>query len=253
MMMLTVAQRELRSLFLSPLAWTILAVVQVIMAYMFFSQIEFFMQIQPRLAAMPEPPGITQIIVVPLFQSAAIVLLLVSPLLTMRLISEERRNQTLSLLLSAPLSMTDIVLGKFLGVGGFLLVQWSLLILMSLSLLLGGTLDFGLLASCGLGLLLLLGSFAALGLYMSTLTVQPTIAAVSTFGFLLLLWILNWGSGSVGSSMGEGFMAYLSLRQHYEALLKGAFNSADIIYYLLFIATFLILSVRRLDAERLQS
>jgi len=251
-MIMIVAQRELRSLFLSPLAWTILAVVQAILAYMFFSQIEFFMQIQPRLAGMQAAPGITEIIVAPLFGNAAVVLLLIVPLLTMRLISDERRNQTLSLLFSAPLSMTEIVIGKFLGITAFLSLMMLMILLMPLSLLSGGTLDFGMLASACLGLLLLLSSFTALGLYMSSLTAQPTIAAISTFGALLLLWILDWGSGSAEAS-GGGVMAYLSLVRHYEALLKGAFNSADIVYYLLFIATFLILSVRRLDADRVQS
>lgn len=248
-MILTIARRELRGLFLSPLAWTILAVVVVILAYMFFTQIELFMELQPRLAAMPAPPGITEIIVAPVFGNAAIVLLLVVPLLTMRLLSDERRNQTLSLLLSAPISMSDIILGKFFGIVAFLLVLVLLIVLMPLSLLLGGTLDFGVLASCCLGLTLLVSAFAALGLYMSSLTAQPTIAAISSFGVLLLLWILDWSGDAGGGSV----LSYLSLISHYQALLKGIFNSADVIYYLLFSATFLILSVRRLDAERLQS
>jgi ABC-2 type transport system permease protein len=253
MIVMTMAMRELRSMFLSPLAWTILAVVQAILAYMFFSQIEFFMQIQPRLAGMQSPPGITEIIVVPMFGNAAIILLLIVPLLTMRLISDERRNQTLSLLFAAPLSMADIVLGKFFGAIGFLLIMVLLIILMPLSLLAGGTLDFGVMASSCLGLILLLASFTALGLYMSSLTAQPTIAAVSSFGALLLLWIIDWGSSTADALAGEGVMAYLSLVRHYEALLKGSFNSADIIYYLLFIILFLVLSTRRLDAERMQS
>jgi len=252
-MMLVIARRELRSLFLSPLAWTIMAVVQVILAYLFFSQIEFFMQIQGRLAGMQAAPGITELIVAPVFANAAVILLLVTPLLTMRLISDEHRNQTLSLLFSAPLSMADIILGKFLGAIAFLLLLLFLITLMPLSLLAGGTLDFGVLASACLGLMLLLASFTALGLYMSSLTVQPTIAAVSSFGALLLLWVLDWGSGSTDASMGGGVLAYFSLVRHYEALLKGVFNSADVIYYLLFIGTFLVLSIRRLDAERMQS
>lgn len=253
MMMLTIAQREWRSLFLSPLAWTVLAVVQVILAYMFFAQIEFFMQIQPRLAAMASAPGVTDIIVVPLFGNAAIVLLLVVPLLTMRMLSDERRNKTLSLLLSAPVSMSDIVVGKFLGVCGFFLVQLLLIVMMPLSLLAGGMLDYGVLASCVLGLMLLLASFVALGVYMSSLTAQPTIAAISTFGLLLLLWILDWGGGSGGGSASESIMAYLSLLSHYQSLLKGSFNSADVIYYILFITLFLVLGIRRLDTDRLQS
>ncbi len=250
-MIFAIAGRELRSLFLSPLAWSILAVVQLIFAYMYLAQIDFFIQVQPRLPLLPGAPGMTEIIAVPLLGNAAMVLLLVVPLITMRLISDERRNQTLSLLLAAPISMRSIVVGKFLGVMTFLLLM---ILMMPLALLLGGTLDFGVLAAASLGLLLLLASFAALGLFMSSLTAQPTIAAVSTFGVLLLLWILDWAGNNAGSNAGPGndVLAYLSILRHYEALLKGVFNSADLIYYLLFIVMFLVLTVRRLDAERTQ-
>ena len=250
-MILTIAARELRSLFLSPLAWTVLAVVQAIMAYMYLVQIEFFMQVQPRLATLPGAPGVTDIVAMPLFGNAAIILLLVVPLLTMRLISEEKRNQTISLLLSAPVSMTEIILGKYLGVLAFLSVMLLLILLMPLALLIGGSLDFGMLFSALLGLLLLLASFAAVGLYMSSLTAQPVVAAVSGFGALLLFWIIHW-SASGQEAASDNVLAYLSMVQHYEPMLKGVFNSSDIVYYLLVIVTFLVFSVRRLDSDRLQ-
>jgi len=251
MMILAIAGRELRSLFLSPLAWAILAVVQLILAYMFLVQVDFFMQIQARLAAINDAPGATQLIATPLFGNTAFVLLLVAPLVTMRLVSDERRNQTLSLLFSAPVTMTEIILGKYIGVIVFLLIMIALILLMPLSLLAGGTLDFGMLSSGLLGLVLLMASFAAVGLFMSTLTAQPTIAAISSFGVMLLLWILDWAGKSQGSEA-ESVFAYLSILRHYEPMLKGVFNSSDVIYYLLFICTFLILSIRRLDADRLQ-
>jgi ABC-2 type transport system permease protein len=215
----------------------------------FLVQLELYMQWQPRLAGVEGAPGVTDIIVAPLFRTAAIVLLLVVPLLTMRLVSEERRARTLGLLLAAPVSMTDIVLGKYLGVMGFLLVLVGLVVLMPLSLLAGGGLDWGLLAAGVLGLVLVVASFAAAGLFLSTVTEQPTVAAVSTFGLLLLLWILDWAGGSGETTQ---VLSYLSLLTHYDALLKGVFDTQDIIYYLLFSATFLVLAIRRLDADRLQ-
>jgi ABC-2 type transport system permease protein len=146
--------------------------------------------------------------------------------------------------------MSEIVLGKYLGLLGFLAIMLGLITLMPLSLLSIGTLDFGLLASNLLGLMLMLGAFAAAGLFMSTLTAQPTVAAISTFGLLLLLWIIEL-TGKNGAEAGN-VLAYLSLQRHYEALLRGLFNSSDILYYLLFIAAFLVLGIRRLDADRLQ-
>ena len=98
-MIFSIASRELKTLFLSPLAWSILAVLQFILAYLFLTQIETFTTFQARLANIDNAPGLTDIIVLPLFSNASIILLLVTPLLTMRLVSEERRNKTLSLLL----------------------------------------------------------------------------------------------------------------------------------------------------------
>lgn len=247
-----IAARELRSLFLSPLAWSILAVVQFIMAFLFLAQIEEYLALQPRLALLENPLGITEVIVAPLFANATIILLLVIPLLTMRLVSEERRAGTLPLLFSAPASMTEIVLGKYLGVMTFLGIMLGLIALMPLSLLLAGSLDFGIFASGLIGLALMLGAFAAAGLWLSTLTAQPTVAAVSTFGMLLLLWIIDWAGRSIGDSGQSGVFAYLSLQRHYQAMLRGIFDTSDVVYYLLFIVVFLVFSIRRLDADRLQ-
>lgn len=252
MMIGHIAARELRTMFLSPLAWSILAVVQFILAWLFLSQLDQYVRLQPQIALMQSPPGLAEVIVAPLFGSAGIVMLLVVPLLTMRLVSDERRARTLPLLFSAPVSMSEIILGKYLGVMAFLAIMLGLIALMPLSLLLAGTLDLGQFASALLGLFLMLAAFAALGLYISTLTAQPTVAAVASFGALLLLWVINLAGNSVDDSGSRGLFAWLSLQQHYEALLRGIFDSSDLVYYLLFIAVFLVFAVRRLDADRLQ-
>jgi ABC-2 type transport system permease protein len=246
-MIFTIARHELRRLFLSPLAWIILAVVEFILAWMFLQHVESFLAIQSQLLGMNSEFGVTEVVATPLFGNAAVVLLLVVPLVSMRLVTEERRNKTLPLLFSAPLSMTEIVLGKYLGLYAFLLIQLLLITLMPLSLLTGGGLDFGLLASGLLGLALLLGGFAAVGLFMSTLTQHQTVAAVSTFGVLLFFWLLDWARTGTGG----GALPYLSLLNHTEPFLKGVFDTRDVVYHALFIATFLALSVRRLDMDRL--
>jgi ABC-2 type transport system permease protein len=249
MMVFTLAARELRSLFLSPLAWAILAAVQALIAFFFLWYLQEYAAIQAQLALLENAPGITQLVATPLLATAAIVLVVVGPLLTMRLISDERRNQTLTLLMSAPVSMTEIIIGKYLGILGFFAIMTLLVALMPLSLLAGTPLDMGMFAAGLLGLFLLLASFAAVGLYMSTLTNQPAVAAISTFGVLLMLWIANLA----GSSTDKGsLLSYLSLLQHYQSMMKGVINSSDVAFYLIFIASFLVLSIRKLDAQRLQ-
>lgn len=247
----TIAGRELKSLFLSPLAWVILAVVKLLLAYLFLGHLQTFMQVEPRLAGMEGAPGVTDIVVAPLLSTAGVILLFVMPLLTMRLVSEERRAGTLPLLYSAPVSMTQIVLGKYLGIMGMLLAMVALITLMPLSLYAGTTLDAGKLLAGILAILLLLGAFAAAGLFMSSLTQQPTLAAIGTLGLLLLLWVIDWAGSQVGEST-SGVLEYLSLLRHHESLAKGVVKTADVAYYVLFIVTFLVLAVRRLDADRLR-
>jgi len=248
-MIWVIARREFGVMFLSPLAWVILAVTQIILGYMFLTNLDNFFLLQPQLLQLQNTPGVTDIVVAPLMQVAAIILLMVMPLLTMRSIAEEKRNRSLTLLISSPLSMTEIVLGKFFGLMLFVLVLVSMLMLMPLSLYLGTTPDGGKLLSIYLGMLLLLGAFSAIGLYLSSVTENQTIAAVGSFGILLMLWIIDWLSESVSS--GQSLLAYLSLLKHHEPLLEGVFNSSDIAYYLLLISGFLGLTIRQLDRERL--
>lgn len=249
--MLTLARNELYRLFLSPLAWIILALCQLILAYLFLTHIDYFVQIQAKISAIPGAPGVTELIAIPLLSNAATILLLITPLITMRLIAEERRNDSLPLLLSAPLSTHQIVLGKYLGTFSFFLVLLLLISLMPLSLSLGSQLDFALLASGLLGLTLLIASFTAIGLFLSSLTKQPTIAAMTTFSSLFLLWIIDWAGQTQITAESSNLFSWLSLLRHYQPLLQGEVNSSDIAYYLIIIGTFITLTIRRLDSERL--
>lgn len=249
-MIFSIAQREFRSMFLSPMAWVLLAVVQVILAWSFFTSIDMFFAVQKELTTMQNAPGVTDLIVSPLYEAASVILLMIVPLLTMRLISEERRSKTLSLLLSAPLSITEIVLGKYLGLLFFVFTLVFLISLMPLSLAMGTSLDYEKLFSGLLGLLLMLAAFSAAGLYMSSLTDNPMIAAISSFGLLLLLWLLNINSAPAGS---DSALSYLSLQSHFSVLLRGIFNTRDIAYFILFITFFLVLTIRQLETRRLQA
>jgi len=249
MMIFTIAWRELRNLFLSPLAWCVLAVIQFIAAWRFLVGVDLFLKTSPSFAGIANAPGVTESIATPTYGFVAIFMLLAVPLMSMDLIASERRDGTIDLLLSAPISMTEIVVGKYLGLLLFLFIMLGFMTLMPLSLAVGTHLDYGRLFAGVLGLALLLGAFAAAGLFISTLTKKPVVAAISSFGFLLFLLVINWAGQ--GSEEFSPVFYYLSLN-HYNSLLTGSFNSTDVLYYILFITTFLVLSVRRLDAYRLQ-
>jgi ABC-2 type transport system permease protein len=247
-MIWTIVTKELRTLFASPLAWVVLAFLQIILAWIFLTRVDYFLTIQAQLTRVPNAPGLTEIVVVPMFGIASIVLLMSVPLLTMRLVAEERRNQTMTMLISAPVSMTQIILGKYFATVIFLGFVGGLIIVMGLSLLLGGKLDAGLIATNMVGLMLLTGSFAAIGLFVSCLTTYPVVAAIGTLAAFLVLWLINIAASDPGSPL-----HMLSLLKHFESFMNGSIAVTDLIYFALLIAVFLTLSIRRLDADRLRA
>lgn len=238
-----VARTETRRIFLSPLAWTVLAIVQFIMGFVFINALASYAYNESDLY------GVSDYVAGSVYGIATIVLLLVMPLMTMRLFSEERKNQSITLLFSSPLSLTEIVLGKFLGLMSFVAAILLLLLLMPASLAWSTNLDWGRIAAGLLGLFLLMMSFGAAGLFVSSLTREPTIAAVGAFGLLLMLWLVSILTGNDSIPFKELF-GYLSLIDHYDSLRRGIFDTADVAYYGLFTALFLWLTVQRLDMER---
>ena len=255
-MILTIATKELRALFASPLAWMVLTVAQIILGYGFLKRLDDFLQIQPQLAQLPSPPGVTELVAAPTFATAAALLLFAVPLLAMRLIAEERRNQSMTLLLSSPLSMTQIVIGKFTGLMLFLLLLVLITLALPLTLAAHTSLDYGLLASLALALLLLAASFAAVGLYTSCLTAQPIAAALIAFGLLLAMLFMGETAGDSlrtrGWQVPAAFAQVLSPLRNFEPLGKGIIDSWAIVCPLLLTSAFLMLAVRRLDGRRVR-
>ncbi len=249
MAVLDIAANELRRQFLSPLAWIVLAVVQALLAYVFLVQVERFLGWQPRLALAPGAPGVTELVVIPLFKTAAFLFLVVVPLLTMRVFTEERRAGTLPLLLSAPLSMTQIVLGKLLGLAGLLACLVALAGTLPLTLLAGTSLDPGLYCAGMLGLALVTLGIGAAGMFISTLTSQPLIAVVSTLGLSILLWILDAAARGQDTL---GLFSHIGLGMHLDTLLRGIVDTRDLVYFALFVCLFTALSISRLRAIRFQ-
>jgi len=244
-MIFAIARNELRRIFLSPLAWAVLAVVQLILGFVFINLLIDY----ARNAELGDQfTGVADYMGGGLYGFATIILLLVMPLLTMRLFSEERKSGTLTLLLSSPASLIEIVLGKFLGLAGFMLALLLLLAAMPLALLPGTDLDLGRIGAGLLGLFLMMLAFGAAGLFVSSLTREPTIAAVGGFGLLLLVWLIQILAYQ-DMPLAELF-GYLSLIGHFDDLRRGIFDTGDVVYYLLFTSFFLWLTVQRLDLER---
>jgi len=247
-MIINIARKELKSLFASPMGWVVLALLQFVFGTFFLLGIDQYFQTMSGVIRPEERLGVTEYVGHNVFSIASMVMLFAVPLLSMRLISEERRQQTLTFLFSAPLSLTEIVLGKFFGLLAFLSILIVFIGAMMSALNLWAEVDFGYIISNIIGLWLLVASFSALGIYVSSLTQQPIVAAIITFVALFALLILDYFFASDPTSS----VAYLSLMRHFEPFSRGLVDTRDFAYFFLFIITFLTLTVRRLDADRLR-
>jgi ABC-2 type transport system permease protein len=248
---LTIAHTEARRIFVSPLAWAVLAVLQIVLGFVFWASVVGFANAQ-MMGNADSSFGVTDYVVAgTLVGFPMILMLLVMPLMTMRLFAEERRSGSIILLFSSPVSLTELVAGKFLGLAAFIAAVIGLLALMCASLLPATHyhLDAGRVAAGLLGLFLMLSSFGAAGLFVSTLTREPVIAAVIAFVVLLMAWLIQVPATLEGVPLPD-LWNYLSLYSHMDSLRRGVFDSADIIYFLLFTLLFLWLAVLRLDMER---
>lgn len=242
-----ILKRELRSYFASPLAYVILVVFQLILAIFFYLNLKGFLHLQfdPSFQLLREELNLNTIIIVPYFQTMSFVLLFVIPLITMRLLADERKSHTAELLFTSPINLRSIILGKYLAALILLIIMLVLSSLNIVVLMAHGTPDLGVILSSYLGLFLLGASFLAIGIFASSLSNSQLVAAVIAFGLLLLLWLV--GSSS---DMDSSIFGYISVKNHFENLIRGIIELKDLAYYLSLIYIGLFLTHTALDSER---
>jgi ABC-2 type transport system permease protein len=249
--LITIYRREMGAYFHSPIAYVLIVGYLALSGYFFYSGLAFYSM--ASLQAMQNPLfmkiNLTEMLVAPLLTNYAIFFLFAVPLLTMRLLSEERKTGTIELLLSYPVTDTSVILAKFLAawtmVAMILALTW---VPMGLLFWLGQP-HLPAMLSGYLGLLLMGGCFVAFGLLCSAATENQIVAAVACFFGLLFIWALGWSSEVVGKDLGE-FLQNLSIVSHFERLPKGLIDTADLAYFVLFMGFFLFASIRTLEAKR---
>jgi ABC-2 type transport system permease protein len=244
-MIFSIARHELQRLYTSPFAWGLMALIQFLLAVFFFIILNQYLQLENPGNTL----GISNTVVAGTIQTAGFIMILLLPFLSMRFFSEEQRSKTLTLLFSSPVSITELVLGKYLSILFYLYSLLLVISLMPLSLSFGTSLDLGLLASGVLALILLVTLVSSIGVFVSTLTSQSMIAASGTFAICFFLWIVHMAGDSANSTVNT-ILAYLSMFNHYNNLVAGIVSATDIIYFLLLSAAFISLSIWRLDAMR---
>jgi ABC-2 type transport system permease protein len=180
----------------------------------------------------------------------AVILLLVVPILTMRLFAEEKKLKTMELLVTSPVTITDIVVGKFVAVLTVFAGMLALSAVAPVALAPFAEFRWPPILTAYLGVLLMGGLFLSAGLLGSSLTENQIIAVILSFGALLLFWLFGWaGQVFAGTALGK-VLSYLSPLDHFEQLVKGLVETKDLVYFVAGIVFTLFLTHRVIESQR---
>jgi ABC-2 type transport system permease protein len=246
----TIAMRDFRTYFTSPIAYIVIFSFLLIMGWMYVFNLFYSANQSMQFQQMGRGPSLTDGLIRPLYGNMNVVLLFLMPFITMRLFAEERKQHTIELLLTSPVTLTEIILGKYLA--GVLLV----LVMLGLTLVYPATLawsadpDWGPVIASYLGTLLLAGCYLATGVLFSAVTENQIVAGSLTFAAGLFFWLISWASQSAGPVWSD-VLNYLSLVGHFtNSFGVGVISTSDTFYYLSFIGIWLFLTHRVLDSYR---
>jgi ABC-2 type transport system permease protein len=248
---LAIAHREIKAYFGSPIAYIVMGVFAVLFGYFYYILLVFFDRNSMQMAGMggPQAVNINEQMIRPVFLNSSVILLFVLPLITMRTYAEEKRSGTIELLLTAPLTDFQIIMGKFLGAMALYAAMLGVTVVHMAVLFVFGNPEWRPIVTGYLGMLLMGGCFIAVGLLISSLTKNQIVAGMVTFAVFLLLWVINWGSSFAGPTT-QSVLNYLSITGHLDDFTNGVLDTRHLVYYLSFIAFGLFLTARSVDTER---
>ena len=229
----TIALKEFRSYLASPMAYIVMGI--------FLGLTGFFFSFSSATYNETSIRGF--------LGNGGLVLMLLASVLTMRLLAEERKMGTLELLLTAPIRDSEVIMGKFLGSLGILMVMLALTFYYSILLIVFGDPDMGPIGTGYLGLFLLGCTSLAVGIFASSLTSNQIVSAVVTGGILFALWYIGWAAGFLPESLGE-LIGFFSLSYYFPDFMRGVIDTRGIIYYLSITVLFLFLAIRSLENSR---
>jgi ABC-2 type transport system permease protein len=228
-----VAVRELRSYFLSPLAYVVIALFLALAGYLFA-----LILANGRQASLSG-----------LVQNVSVLYLFIVPAISMRLLAEEQRTGTVELLLTNPVQEWEIVTGKFLASILLVLVMLGLTLLFPAFLFIFGNPDKGPIITGYIGIFLQAAAFLSVGLWASSLTQNQIVAAIISFAALLILWLSDNLGQFLGGTIGQ-IVSYTSVINHFQEFPQGVIESRDVIYYLTLVVAGIVLSTLSLQSRR---
>ena len=246
-------RKELSHYFASPVAYAVIGVFALVCAFVFNTIVSDVVRqaMQMQMQGGSAFDMATQVVEQYLMFTATLVLFFV-PMLTMGVYSEERKRGTMELLMTSPVTETQIVIGKFCAT---LTVFLAMLIITIPPVIFvyfcsNPRMSIRVVLVAYLGVLLLGASLVALGTFLSSLTESQIIAAVLTFAVFLMVWIIDGLIPSGSSAALTTTMGYLSVIRHLQDFVRGTVDTSGLIYYLSFIFFFAFLTVRSVDSLR---
>jgi ABC-2 type transport system permease protein len=249
---LAIAGKELRGYFASPIAYIVIGFFAVLFGYFFYVPLIFFNRQSMQMAmGMGGAMNINTMLITPVFVNSTVVMLFLLPAITMRTYAEEKRSGTIELLLTSPLTDTQIILGKFLGAMGLYtsMLAITLVHMVILFWFTDPNPEWRPIATTYLGLLLMGGCFISVGLLISSLTKNQIVAGIVTFTVFLMLWVINWIGTFVGPTA-QAVLTHLSITDHFDDFSRGVIDTKHLIYYVSFISLGLFLTAKSVDSER---
>lgn len=254
--MWAIFEREIKSYFVSPIAYVVIALFVALSGLFFYLILSSFVQrcfeadmYAQQWRQMSPPMNLHEWVTRPFFGNVTLFALMILPLITMKLYAEEKKTGTIELLHTSPLTNFQILLGKYLASLVLYILMLAITLLYMLFLLAYGEPEMGQLWSGYWGMLLIGGAYLAIGLLFSTFTDNQIIAAVSTIAVILMFWAIGWLSEFLNPALAK-ILTHFSLLEHFEDFAKGVIDTQNIIFYLSFIFMGLFLSFVSIESAR---
>jgi len=246
---LAIAGKELRSYFASPIAYILIGFFLLPFGVFFYLYLDAFVKQSMQMAQYGGAVNVNQGVIRYVLQNASVIILFIMPMITMRTYSEEKRSGTIELLLTSPVTDLEIILGKFFGALGVYAAMLAVTLLYMAILFVYGNPEWRPMVVGYLGLLLMGGTFIAIGLLISSTTNNQIVAGVVTFVVFLLFWIIGWFAESAGPTIGP-ITRWLSITEHFDDFSKGIIDTKHVLYYLSLITFGLFMTAKSVDTER---
>ncbi|MFC1554105.1 ABC transporter permease [candidate division KSB1 bacterium] len=257
---LAIYKREIKSFFVSPIAYGVIAGFLVMSGFFFYITLTQFLDVTYRSTMeaqaaqqLPPPLNVNVMVIPSLFTYFAMIILLMNSLITMKLFAEEKKMMTIELLFTSPITSLQTVLGKFFA--GFTLFMIMLLPTISYFLIMDiyGDPELTPIFTGYIGLILLGGVFIAIGIMASSLTENQLVSVAISLSISVLFWISSWPVNLMGTSFLSSIFNYLSLQNHLIDFIGGIINTRDIIYFVSLIVFAIYITYRSLESMRWRS